>query len=244
VPDKGNRVTHVALVVLYWFVLLGLLGEESTPKDRNSTLGPLILVVIAFGIWRVVRKRRRRSGSGVVAGRASVAAAATPQVTPTHYQRLLGDPPTSHVILPSQRRQRVEDITEPMSNQDLVADSALPLASSERMSSRVTPPEPTRLKPWWRRVVRIPVWVTFPLLWLGSFFVIYFPIGIDWYGYGYALLIAVVTGVWAKRRYRVTILHRENKGAVYWIRWGKAQETETPPVVVVPEATVQSDAIT
>ena len=57
---QANRGLHVALVVLYWVVLLGLIGEESVPKDRNFTLAPLTLLVIAFGIWRVIRKQHRK----------------------------------------------------------------------------------------------------------------------------------------------------------------------------------------
>jgi hypothetical protein len=47
-------------VLLYWFLLLGFIGEMGSPKYRNPMLVPLTTALIGFGIWRVVRKWRRR----------------------------------------------------------------------------------------------------------------------------------------------------------------------------------------
>ena len=57
--DRSAKIAHVALVVLYWFALLGLIGEQGNPKTANGTGVFLVMVLVVFGIWRVVRKQRR-----------------------------------------------------------------------------------------------------------------------------------------------------------------------------------------
>ena len=58
--DRSSKVLHVALVILYWFALLGLIGEQGNPKTANGTGVFLATVLVVFGIWRVVQKQRRR----------------------------------------------------------------------------------------------------------------------------------------------------------------------------------------
>ncbi len=54
--------SHVAAVVGYWLVLLGLLGEFGTAAGQENGSLPVIFTAwIALGIWRVIRKRRRRN---------------------------------------------------------------------------------------------------------------------------------------------------------------------------------------
>jgi len=58
--ETSKNVTHTVFVLLYWFFLLGTLGEAAIPKDRTPMLPFITLAIVAFGIWRVVRKQRRR----------------------------------------------------------------------------------------------------------------------------------------------------------------------------------------
>ena len=59
IKDPWHKAGHAALVVLYWFALIGLIGEQGNPKTANGTGRFLVLVLIVFGVWRVVRKRMR-----------------------------------------------------------------------------------------------------------------------------------------------------------------------------------------
>jgi hypothetical protein len=67
--DRLAKIVHVTLVVLYWFALLGLIGEQGDPKTANGTGVFLVMLVVVFGIWRVVRKQRllRREARAVAA---------------------------------------------------------------------------------------------------------------------------------------------------------------------------------
>ncbi len=79
------------------------------------------------------------------------------------------------------------------------------------------------------RLKMIPLWVATPLIYLGLFYVVFFPLGLDWYGYGISVATAAALGAWVFPRYRVTVLERSERGVVYWVRRvkkgeGKAQE--------------------
>jgi hypothetical protein len=56
-----DRAKHITLVVAWWLVLFGLAGEFGTEQGRNNGLLPVVFIGwIAFGVWRVVLKYRRR----------------------------------------------------------------------------------------------------------------------------------------------------------------------------------------
>jgi membrane protein DedA with SNARE-associated domain len=61
--DERSSWGHWLSVALYWFVLLGLMGEFGSSNEavrENPMLPWMFLAVVAFGIWRVVRKWRKR----------------------------------------------------------------------------------------------------------------------------------------------------------------------------------------
>jgi zinc-ribbon domain len=90
---------------------------------------------------------------------------------------------------------------------------------------------------WLRRLFRkrflLPGWLVAPLALLGLFYLVE-PWRHDWYSYGFGLFSAAVIGVWVRSRYRVTVLHRTERGAVLWVRWSKKEEDveEAPPVPI------------
>jgi hypothetical protein len=51
----------------------------------------------------------------------------------------------------------------------------------------------------------IPLWVATPLIYLGVFYTLFFPLGVGWYGYGISVAIAAALGAWVLPRYRVTV---------------------------------------
>src|SRR5438093_3712372 len=57
----------------------------------------------------------------------------------------------------------------------------------------------------------------------------------DWYSYGFGLFTAITYGVWARKRYRVTVLHRYEGGTVVW-------SVPTPVHPVPPRDTPGSSA--
>jgi hypothetical protein len=92
-----------------------------------------------------------------------------------------------------------------------------------------------RLRRPFRKKYFVPSWIVMPLAWLGLLY-LSMPWRHDWYTYGFGLLTAVAYGVWARKRYRVTVLHRYDGGAVIWLRWSRNdEESEKPPVVVLGE---------
>src|SRR5262249_34689862 len=85
----------------------------------------------------------------------------------------------------------------------------------------------------WRRVFLVPTWLTLPLAFLGVAFIAFKPLGLDWYRYGTAIVLAIVIGVWAHSRYRTTVLRRGDQTAVVWMQRGKPWEmppTSLPPL--------------
>ncbi|HET8557238.1 MAG TPA: hypothetical protein VFL58_08035 [Gaiellaceae bacterium] len=71
--------------------------------------------------------------------------------------------------------------------------------------------------------------------WLGLVFVAFKPLGLmDWVGYGVALVFAVVIAVYTRAHYHSTILWKGERQGVVWVRWGKADDGASPPVVVTP----------
>jgi hypothetical protein len=151
------------------------------------------------------------------------------------YEQLVRSSPT--IALPQERRTRKE---VPMPTQRLPFPPSTVMATPPTPAAPPPPVEPSpplgieRVKPW-RRSHGMPAWVSIPLVWLGMVFVIFTPLGVDWFLYGLALFMAVLLGLWAKRRYRVTVLSRAERSVVMWIRWGKrGAEPETPPNIASP----------
>jgi hypothetical protein len=87
------------------------------------------------------------------------------------------------------------------------------------------------------RLKMIPLWVATPLIYLGVFYVLFFPLGVGWYGYGVSLVIAVGLGAWVFPRYRVTVLERSDRGIVYWVRRVKKGEDRAPEEPTSPVLT-------
>jgi hypothetical protein len=93
----------------------------------------------------------------------------------------------------------------------------------------------------WKKLTRanqmwLPLWIASPLLFLGIVYLVFFPLGLDWFGYGASVAIAAVTGAWIRSRYRVTVLERSDRGIVYWVRRvkkGEERKQETPPASVL-----------
>lgn len=57
----SERTKHVALVIGWWLVFFGLAGQFGTEQGRDNAVLPILLLGwIAFGVWRVVLKYRRR----------------------------------------------------------------------------------------------------------------------------------------------------------------------------------------
>jgi hypothetical protein len=87
------------------------------------------------------------------------------------------------------------------------------------------------------QLVKIPLWVAWPLMWLGAWYVIAFPIfGLDWFGYVGSVVFAVAFGAWARPRYRVRVLERSERGVVLWVRRvekGEKDISEEPPSSIV-----------
>jgi hypothetical protein len=88
------------------------------------------------------------------------------------------------------------------------------------------------------QLVRIPFWVAWPLMWLGAWFTIVFPLfGLDWFGYGIGVAFAVGFGAWLRPRYRVSVLERSERGVVLWVRRVKKADKErsegSPPSSIV-----------
>jgi hypothetical protein len=81
------------------------------------------------------------------------------------------------------------------------------------------------------------------LLWLGLIFLLFYPFGMDWHGYGTAVFMALVIGVWAYPRYRVKILARSHHGAVYWTQRVRKGEPAPPePFVHWPVEDLEKEA--
>jgi hypothetical protein len=99
-------------------------------------------------------------------------------------------------------------------------------------SPSVSKPAPRALGPRnYERRFLIPGWIILPLVWLGLLYLTA-PWWHDWYSYGFGLLVAISFGVWARMRYRVTVLHRSQGGVVVWLRCSKEEEPEIPVVVI------------
>jgi hypothetical protein len=82
------------------------------------------------------------------------------------------------------------------------------------------------------RPTMIPIWLAWPLWFLGVIYLTAFPFGLDWFAYGSSIVFAVVVGAWARSRYRVTVLERSDRGVVYWVRRvkkGEGKAQEQPP---------------
>jgi len=59
------------------------------------------------------------------------------------------------------------------------------------------------------------MWVSLPLAWLGLVFLVtYPPREMDWYHYGFALVVAVAFGLYARLRYRSRVLERSKDRVV------------------------------
>jgi hypothetical protein len=100
----------------------------------------------------------------------------------------------------------------------------------------VAKPASDRPKPLWRRKFLLPAWLVAPLVWLGLVYLAR-PLGTeDLYGYGFALFVAALFGLWVRSRYRVTVLERSERGVVLWLRWtNKTEQAEPPPPVIVAD---------
>jgi hypothetical protein len=72
----------------------------------------------------------------------------------------------------------------------------------------------------------IPLWLAWPLVCLGGWYIFAFPLGFGWLGYGLSVALAVAVAVWARPRYQVTVLERSERGVVYWVRRVKKGEKE------------------
>ncbi len=83
--------------------------------------------------------------------------------------------------------------------------------------------EPRLDRKWWA----LPAWVGYPLMFLGLVFLFFFPFGMDWYGYGSAVFIALVLAVRLYPRYRIELLAKSKHGAVTWTR--RVRKGEPPP---------------
>jgi uncharacterized membrane protein len=82
------------------------------------------------------------------------------------------------------------------------------------------------------RLWMLPFWIAWPLVLLGAWYVLVFPFGLDWFGYGISIAFAVAFAAWARPRYRVTVLERSDRGVVYWVRRvkkGEEKAQEQPP---------------
>jgi hypothetical protein len=112
-----------------------------------------------------------------------------------------------------------------------------PRRSLDRVESALTVPPPGPGAPRLKRalLVRMPVWVALPLVFLGGWFALVYPMGRDWYRYGVALAVAVLIGFWTKRRFHSRVLYRGRREVVTWSWVGPAKDgSALPPVVVEP----------
>ena len=75
----------------------------------------------------------------------------------------------------------------------------------------------------------LPLWVATPLIYLGVVYVVFFPLGLSWYGYAGGIAFAAVIGAWMRPRYQLRVLERSDRGVVYWVRRvGKGAKPEEP----------------
>jgi hypothetical protein len=84
--------------------------------------------------------------------------------------------------------------------------------------------------------VMIPYWLARTLMFIGVWYLVLFPFHINWYGYGLSIVVALAYGLWIRRRWRVKVLERSDRGVVYWVRRvkkGDKEVTEPPPSSVV-----------
>jgi hypothetical protein len=209
----------------------------------------VFLVVLGVFGYLVVRSWKR------LFRKRSVPAAAAPieEIRPHLGERLSTQ---SEIVLPQQRRTRhdeeaavpVPDVSlaaavvptrrEPFPRppQQLVQErsGAAPVQASAPPASATTSATQERTS-LLRRKVRIPVWVSVPLAWLGLAFIIFAPFGIDGYRYTSAVIVAIVIGAVARRRYRVTVLYRTDRGVLSWVfSVRKGAPDPEPPRVIVP----------
>jgi hypothetical protein len=80
------------------------------------------------------------------------------------------------------------------------------------------------------RMTLIPLWIAWPLCFLGALFVVFVPFGIDWFDYGLGLVIAACFGWWARRRYEMTVLERSERGWVVWVRRRRHEDVSAPRI--------------
>ena len=88
----------------------------------------------------------------------------------------------------------------------------------------------------WERLMTpslIPAWLVMSLAWLGLWFLVSKPlVGSSWESYGVGLVFAVLVGVRTKLRTQSKLLWRAPRNAVYWMRWGKQDDSLPPPAAV------------
>jgi hypothetical protein len=87
------------------------------------------------------------------------------------------------------------------------------------------------------RPVMLPYWIARALMFIGVWYLVLFPFRINWYGYALSIVVALAYGLWARRRWRIVVLEKSDRGVVYWVRRVKKGETEiseeSPPSSIV-----------
>jgi hypothetical protein len=61
----------------------------------------------------------------------------------------------------------------------------------------------------------LPLWLSLPLAFLGIALTILYPFGPNWPFYIVALLVAVWSGWWVRRRFVITVLERSDRSVVF-----------------------------
>jgi hypothetical protein len=213
---------------------------SSADMSTGSWIFGIVVLVLLVGaaVWvvrRIVRIGRRLVG---------------PQHTSEPTRLGANDEqPVAHsanIVLPQERRVRHDDEESPMRARNPrplpfpkrpTSAAAVAPSPARAPSTGSQPPaatKPLRVKLLDRKV-RIPAWLSLALAWLGVVYIV-FPLGQNWYEYGFALFVAVMIGVYVARRHRVTVLQRTEHGAVLWVRWMKpgAADPEAPKVLDPP----------
>jgi hypothetical protein len=252
----------VALLVGAWF--LAKWAWRAVTFPFRAVAGSRAPRGLGSEYERMVRVNGGTARQAAAASHARVVSSSP--VTSDHYERIVTretgfDAPAAPaqatsdlVIIPPPRRSRAwtreptTELQEQEARADLAEPMQAPVVLDEPQAAAVAEPTPsqapvsgTRPARWWRRSLRIPPWISLPLLGEGAYFVVLYPFGIDWYQYGSSLVVAVAVGVWAKRRYRVSVLHRHERGVVLWLRWGKPEADPSQPVIVPADSLVPTD---
>lgn len=140
---------------------------------------------------------------------------------------------TAKIVLPQQRRVRQPEKEARLPFPPRTQGDAAP----ETPAAQTTPtPQPRHaVEPKGMQRLKhtfLPAWLAMPLVFLGSVFLLFKPIGGSWTLYGSALFVAVAAALWTAKRYKLVVLHRSNRGTVLWVRWGStAKQSIEPPSV-------------